>query len=267
MTDQGRSGRLSARQLTSTGGALGASIQAFRMLAQELITIEQHVTLGAGKRYRVRSGACQPAETSWPIAIGSLTRSGRVAWRRSIERTTQRLAREVAIKVLLPNLAADQAVATRFEGEARTLAAFAHPGVVGVFDVDPGDPTSGREPFFVMEHCPGGSLAERTASGGRLAPDELVPILVRWPTASPASMPGVSSTATSSRRTSSSRPTPAKLADFGLARSDDAAGATTLRRPAPSPERWPTSHRRSSPVSRLPHRPMSMPWASPRSWD
>ena len=88
-----------------------------------------------------------------------------------------RLDREVAIKVLLPNLAADPALAERFEREARALAAASHPNVVAIHDVDAGDPATGREPFYVMELCDGGSLADRLASGP-LRPAELVPILV-----------------------------------------------------------------------------------------
>ena len=72
----------------------------------------------------------------------------------------------------------DSDLAKRFEDEARTLAAAAHPGIVSVYDVDPGDPNSGREPFFVMELCDGGSLAARLAGEPRLGPDDLVPILV-----------------------------------------------------------------------------------------
>ena len=75
----------------------------------------------------------------------------------------ERLARDVAGKVLLPNLAADPVTAQRFEREARAMAAVAHPGLVAVFDVDAGDPAVGREPFVVMELCPGGSLADRMA--------------------------------------------------------------------------------------------------------
>ena len=143
----------------------------------------------------------------------------------------ERLAREVAIKVLLPNLAADQAVATRFEREARTLAAVAHPGVVSVFDVDPGDATVGREPFFVMELCPGGSLAERMAGGWRLAPDELVPILVSVADG----LAGLHARGVVHRDVKPSNilfaPDRAKLADFGLARSDDGAGPSDLTTP------------------------------------
>jgi eukaryotic-like serine/threonine-protein kinase len=84
-----------------------------------------------------------------------------------------RLERNVAVKVLLPNLAADPVLAKRFDREARALAAAAHPNVVSVFDVEPGDPETGREPFYVMELCDGGSLADRLATSGRLEPREL----------------------------------------------------------------------------------------------
>jgi serine/threonine-protein kinase len=88
-----------------------------------------------------------------------------------------RLERDVAIKVLLPNLAADPVLARRFDREARALAAAAHPNVVNVFDVEPGDPATGREPFYVMELCNGGSLAERLAHSGRLPPGEVTAVV------------------------------------------------------------------------------------------
>jgi serine/threonine-protein kinase len=88
-----------------------------------------------------------------------------------------RLERDVAIKVLLPNLAADPALARRFDREARALAAAAHPNVVNVFDVEPGDPATGREPFYVMELCGGGSLAERLVRRRRLPPGEVAAVI------------------------------------------------------------------------------------------
>jgi len=88
-----------------------------------------------------------------------------------------RLGREVAVKILLPNLSADPSTAARFDREARSLAAAAHPNVVSVFDVDPGDAQVGREPFYVMELCDGGSLAERLTAAGVLPPHELAPII------------------------------------------------------------------------------------------
>lgn len=104
-----------------------------------------------------------------PIGVGGMASVYRAA--------DLRLEREVAVKVLLPNLAADATVAQRFEREALALAATSHPSVVKVFDVEPGDPSTGREPFYVMELCDGGSLADRLATRGRLEPAELVDVI------------------------------------------------------------------------------------------
>ena len=108
--------------------------------------------------------------------IGALLGAGGMA---TVHRAhDERLRRDVAVKVLSPNLADDPVLARRFEREARAMAAVADPGLVAVFDVDPGDRDAGREPFVVMELCPGGSLADRLGPDRPMAPDELVPILV-----------------------------------------------------------------------------------------
>jgi eukaryotic-like serine/threonine-protein kinase len=143
----------------------------------------------------------------------------------------ERLERDVAVKILLPNHAGDPATAARFEREARSLAAASHPSVVAVFDVDAGDPTAGREPFFVMELCPGGSLASRMSGDRRLSPDELVPVLVSI----------ADGLADLHRRGVVHRdvkpqnilfaPDRAKLADFGLALADEHEGLSELTAP------------------------------------
>jgi eukaryotic-like serine/threonine-protein kinase len=73
-----------------------------------------------------------------------------------------RLDRDVAIKVLRPDKAADGVVRRRrFATEGRAAAGLSHPNVVGVYDVgeDRGNP------YLVMELVAGGTLAERIASG------------------------------------------------------------------------------------------------------
>ena len=77
-----------------------------------------------------------------PIGVGGMASVYRAA--------DLRLERDVAVKVLLPNLAADPALAQRFEREALALAATSHPSVVKVFDVEPGDPDHG--PRAVLCH-------------------------------------------------------------------------------------------------------------------
>ncbi len=86
-----------------------------------------------------------------------------------------RLDRDVAVKVLLPNLAADASLVARFDREARALAALSDPHVVGIHDVVEGG--AGGEPFIVMELCPDGSLGDRLAGGAALASADALPIL------------------------------------------------------------------------------------------
>jgi serine/threonine-protein kinase len=64
------------------------------------------------------------------------------------------LRRRVAIKVLHPGLAGDEAFGRRFQAEARVAAALRHPNVLRVYDwgYDDGDP------YLVMELLEGGSL-------------------------------------------------------------------------------------------------------------
>ncbi len=86
-----------------------------------------------------------------------------------------RLERDVAVKVLLPNLAGDPALAARFDREARALAAISDAHVVAIFDVVEG--SQGSEPFLVMELCPDGSLGDRLADEASIAPEIALPLL------------------------------------------------------------------------------------------
>src|SRR5436853_7666790 len=74
--------------------------------------------------------------------------------------TDTELGRTVALKLLAPN----EDIA-RFEHEARTFAALAHPNVTQVYDYGEAD---GR-PFMVLEYVPGGTLEERLT--GKPLPD------------------------------------------------------------------------------------------------
>lgn len=72
-----------------------------------------------------------------------------------------RLGREVAIKFLRADLAAQPLVRTRFEDEARAAARLSHPSVVIVFDSGEAE---GR-PYLVMECLPGRTLADELVEG------------------------------------------------------------------------------------------------------
>ena len=69
--------------------------------------------------------------------------------------------REVAIKVLPPELSRDQQFRSRFIREARTIAALEHPSIVPVYDYG----ESYDQPYLVMRYMTGGSLTERLRNG------------------------------------------------------------------------------------------------------
>ncbi|HEU5152134.1 MAG TPA: serine/threonine-protein kinase [Iamia sp.] len=84
----------------------------------------------------------------------------------------RRLQRDVAVKLLLPQLSDEPAFRQRFEVEARAAAALEHPNVVRVFDIDDDDGSL----FIVMERLPGPSLDRRIYEEGALPEDEVVRI-------------------------------------------------------------------------------------------
>src|SRR4051794_20527688 len=73
------------------------------------------------------------------------------------------LERLVAVKVLAPGYAVDEAGRRRFAREARAAARVSdHPHVVTIFDI--GETTSDGA-FIVMEHLAGGTVADRLRIG------------------------------------------------------------------------------------------------------
>ncbi len=72
-----------------------------------------------------------------------------------------RLDRRVAVKVLSPELASDNAHLTRFEREARAASALNNPNIVTVYDVGQQDSTS----YVVMELVEGRTLADLLMAG------------------------------------------------------------------------------------------------------
>lgn len=69
------------------------------------------------------------------------------------------LGRQVAIKVLSPELARDKVFRERFLREARTIAQLAHPNILPVYDSGQ-DPETGAL-YFVMQLVEGGALSQR----------------------------------------------------------------------------------------------------------
>ncbi len=82
------------------------------------------------------------------------------------------LRRQVAIKILHPALAGDQAFLKRFRAEARAVAALNHPNVLRVYDWG----EEGGEPYLVLEYLAGGSLRQIYDTGALLTPEQAVHI-------------------------------------------------------------------------------------------
>jgi hypothetical protein len=86
------------------------------------------------------------------------------------------LARPVAVKALLPHLAADEAVLTRFRREAVAAARLSHPHIVSIYDTCGG----GDYEAIVMELVRGPTLRDvLDQSNGALAPRRAVDIVVQ----------------------------------------------------------------------------------------
>src|SRR5215472_1210594 len=82
------------------------------------------------------------------------------------------LGRDVAVKVLSPQHAADPGFLARFEGEARHAAAVSHPRLVTVFDCG----VESGTPYIVMELVAGRTLRQVLDEAGVLPPGQAVAI-------------------------------------------------------------------------------------------
>ncbi len=80
------------------------------------------------------------------------------------------LGREVAVKVLKPELADDATFRARFAAEARHAAGLHHPNIASVFDY--GELAEGHTPYLVMELVQGRPLSQLLVGGRPLDPDQ-----------------------------------------------------------------------------------------------
>jgi eukaryotic-like serine/threonine-protein kinase len=71
------------------------------------------------------------------------------------------LGRQVAIKVLRPEIMSDSASRARFLREARTIAALSHPNIAVLYEAGESDGL----PFLVMEFIQGTTLCAEVAAG------------------------------------------------------------------------------------------------------
>jgi serine/threonine-protein kinase len=108
----------------------------------------------AGKTEPLKSGAPLGAYT----IVGRLGSGGMGEVYRARD---SKLERDVAIKVLLPDVVSNSERLARFQREARVLAALNHPRIAAIYGLD----DSGGSPALVMELVEGPTLADRLAAG------------------------------------------------------------------------------------------------------
>lgn len=80
------------------------------------------------------------------------------------------LHRDVAVKILRPDLARDPMFYIRFQREAQNAAKLNHPTIVQVFDTGEADTDEGPLPFIVMEYVDGETLRDILRANGPIAP-------------------------------------------------------------------------------------------------
>jgi serine/threonine-protein kinase len=81
------------------------------------------------------------------------------------------LGREVALKMLHPDVASDQRAVAAFRREARLAAQLAHPGIVPVYDWD----SRGDVAWYTMELAEGGSLEDLVTRAGPRSLEDAAP--------------------------------------------------------------------------------------------
>ncbi|WP_024793152.1 Stk1 family PASTA domain-containing Ser/Thr kinase [Tomitella biformata] len=135
--------------------------------------------------------------------------------------TDVRLGRDVAVKVMNTEFAADPKFLSRFEFEARSVASLKDPGLVAVYDQG----VDGDYAFLVMELVRGGTLRELLRERGPMPPHAVVAVARPALTAlAAAHRAGLVHRDVKPENVLISDDGEVKLADFGLVRA--VAGAT-----------------------------------------
>jgi len=99
---------------------------------------------------------------------------GSGGWGRVYLANDRMLHRPVAIKQLLPRLAADPAAVSRFLREATVIASIREPHVVTVHDIAEKD----GQQYMVMEYADAGTLAQELQLEGTLSPYDALSVAI-----------------------------------------------------------------------------------------
>ena len=132
------------------------------------------------------------------------------------------LQRRVAVKVLKPHFADDEAVRRRFVAEAQSGAALNAPNVVATYDIG----HDGAHDFIVMEYVDGGTLADRLRAGPLAEAAALEYAAQMCDALAAAHARGLVHRDVKPANMLVDRDGVLKLGDFGLARAWDAQAAT-----------------------------------------
>jgi len=132
------------------------------------------------------------------------------------------LGRDVAVKVLSPQFAADPGFLARFEREARHVAALSHPRIVTVFDCG----IDGNTPFIVMELVAGRTLRQVLDEIGPMSPRDAVTVAVAVCEALEAAHAAGLIHRDIKPENIVLSGGEVKVLDFGIARTQDGAGTT-----------------------------------------
>ena len=137
--------------------------------------------------------------------------------------TDTRLDREVALKVMHAELARDDEFVRRFIGEAKSVARLSHQNVVAVFDQGADGPFL----YLAMEYVPGRTLKEVLRDTGRFSPATALEIMTGvLDGLAAAHASGIVHRDIKPQNVLLTADGRIKVADFGLARAQSAAGHT-----------------------------------------
>jgi eukaryotic-like serine/threonine-protein kinase len=137
--------------------------------------------------------------------------------------TDTRLDREVALKVMHAELARDEEFVRRFIGEAKSVARLSHQNVVAVFDQGADGPLL----YLAMEYVAGRTLKELLRDSGRFSPATALEIMAGvLDGLAAAHASGIVHRDVKPENVLLTADGRIKVADFGLARAQSAAGHT-----------------------------------------
>jgi serine/threonine-protein kinase len=135
----------------------------------------------------------------------------------------RRLRRDVAVKLLRPDMAERDDIRLRFEAEARAAARLSHPNAVAVFDTGEHE----GQPYIVMERLPGRTLADVIAEGP-VAATWLIPVATGVLSAlGAAHAAGIVHRDVKPGNILLTEDNTAKITDFGIAKTAEMVSGTT----------------------------------------